>query len=164
MVYPRGCKITLAAIVWSLSTVCFQMSPQSFCIGGCIITLVAIVKFFFNMFFLLLPMSLQTACPRGCVITLFTFVWLFSTVFFQMSTQIAGVSCCIITLVTVVPRLRSIWGKIWPCWRFHFSPRCVFRCLLEWPAQVDAYSHWLHLFDLSPVCVFKCVLNELGSN
>ena len=119
---------------------------------------------FLQYVFFLLPMSLQTACPRGCVITLFTFVWLFSTVFFfQMSTQIAGVSCCIITLVTVVPRLRSIWGKIWPCWRFHFSPRCVFRCLLEWPAQVDAYSHWLHLFDLSPVCVFKCVLNALGS-
>ena len=38
----------------------------------------------------------------------------------------------------------------------------VFTCFLKSPASEEAYSHWLHLFDLSPECVFKCVLKWLA--
>ena len=41
---------------------------------------------------------------------------------------------------------------------FGFSPLCVFKCLLKFPACEDAKSHWLHLFDFSPLCFFKCLL------
>ena len=49
-----------------------------------------------------------------------------------------------------------IWGKKWPCWIFHFSRLCGFRCLFKWPASEGACSHWLHLFDFSPLCIFSC--------
>ena len=37
----RGCKVTLVAFVCLFSTVRFQMSPQIACMGRCIITLIA---------------------------------------------------------------------------------------------------------------------------
>ena len=40
---------------------------------------------------------------------------------------------------------------------FDFSPMCPFKV----SAREDAMSHWLHLFDFSPLCVFKCVLKWL---
>ena len=43
---------------------------------------------------------------------------------------------------------------------FVFSPLCVFKCVLKWPASEDAQSHWLHLFDFSPLCLFKYVLKS----
>ena len=47
----------------------------------------------------------------------------------------------------------------------HFSPfytdLCLFMCLLKELWSEQAYSHWLHLFDLSPLLVFKCLLKLL---
>ena len=34
---------------------------------------------------------------------------------------------------------------------------CVFICVLKVPARLDAYSHWLHLFEFSPLWSFKWV-------
>ena len=42
----RGCIITLVAFVRFFSTVCFRMCPQMICARGCIIALVAFLWFF----------------------------------------------------------------------------------------------------------------------
>ena len=34
---------------------------------------------------------------------------------------------------------------------------CIFICVLKVPVRVDAYSHWLHLFEFSPLWSFKWV-------
>ena len=44
---------------------------------------------------------------------------------------------------------------------FYFSPQCVFKCVLKWPARDDLKLHWLHLIDFSPLCVFRWSLNCL---
>ena len=105
---PIRCKVTLVAFFWLsplcvfkcllkllgseqayshwlhflvFSPLCFQMSPQTVCPRGCIITLVAFVWLFSTVFLKMVP---QSACPNGCIVALVAFVWLFSTVFLQM--------------------------------------------------------------------------------
>ena len=39
-----------------------------------------------------------------------------------------------------------------------YTGLCLFICLLKELGSEQAKSHWLHLFDFSPLCVFKCVL------
>ena len=57
---PRRGKITLVAFDQLLSNVCFHMSPQTVCMKGCIIALIASVWFFSDVCF---QMCLQRACP-----------------------------------------------------------------------------------------------------
>ena len=58
----------------------------------------------------------------------------------------------------------NINTKSWSHWLhlFHFSPLCVFRCVLKLLAWEDAKSHRLHLFGFSLLCVLKCVLKLLA--
>ena len=60
--------ITLVAFFWLFTTVCFHMPIQSACIGGCIITLVAL---FSTVRFQMFP---QMACLKECVVTLIALV------------------------------------------------------------------------------------------
>ena len=39
-----------------------------------------------------------------------------------------------------------------------YTGLCLFICLLKELGAEQAKSHWLHLFDFSPLCVFKCLL------
>ena len=77
----------------------FQMSPQTACPRGGIITLVAFVYFFPTVCW---QMCFQIASPKECIITLIAFVRLFSTVHLEMSPQITSLGGCIITLVAFV--------------------------------------------------------------
>ena len=93
------------------------MGPQSTCIRGCKVTLIAFVWLFSTVFF---QMSHQMAWLRGCIITLVAFVWLFSSVCFQMSLQMARVSGYIHALVAFV-HLFDIVSLFH--WDFHI---CIF--------------------------------------
>ena len=116
--------VTLVAFVWLFSTVPFQMSlplrihshtvrfqmgPQTACIIGCKVTLVAFVLFSPLCIFKMLP---QIVCLRRCIVTLVAFVWLFSAVHFQMCPQSACIRGCIVTLVALVWLLSTVCFQI----------------------------------------------------
>ena len=52
-------------------------------------------------------------------------------------------------------RYQSLIG----CICLNFFSVCFHICVLKVPARVDAYSHWLHLFEFSPLWSFKWVYN-----
>ena len=60
-------KVTLIAIVWFFSRVCFQMFPQITCLNWCIIALVALVRFFSTVHVEMFP---QIPCHNWCIVTL----------------------------------------------------------------------------------------------
>ena len=132
----RGCKITLVALVWLFSTVGFQMSPQIACLWRCKVTLVAFVWFFSTVCF---QMSPQFACPRGCIVTLVAFVWFFSTVGFQMGPQMA---CTRRGIVTLHYRLSSIKGVPFRFANFasHFISVQIFQ--VDFPLILSAYKYF----------------------
>ena len=82
----RGCKVTLVAFVWLFSAVCFQMCPQIACIWGCIVTLVAFVRLYPTVCFQMCP---QSACMRGCKVALVasTYVTLYYCLHFSSNFQ-----------------------------------------------------------------------------
>ena len=43
-----------------------------------------------------------------------------------------------------------------------FSPLCIFKCFLKFPAHEDAQLHWLHFVDFSLLCVFKWSIKVLA--
>ena len=96
--YPTGWIYSWIFILL-LSAVNFQMSPQSACMRGCIVTLVAFVWLLSSVSFHMCP---QRTLIRACKITQVAFVWLFSTVHFQMCLQIACLNRCIIAEVAFV--------------------------------------------------------------
>ena len=100
-----------ATLVWLVSTVCFQMSPQTVCPRRGIVTLVAHVWLFSTVRFQMCPKS---ACIRGCKATLVAFVWLFSTVCFQMCPQMACLRRCIVALVALVWLFSSVCCQMCP--------------------------------------------------
>ena len=58
-------------------------------------------------------------------------------------------------------QITSIWtGKVALIAFFHFSPLCIFKCLLKLFTRIEVKSHSLHLFDFSPMCDFKCLLKQ----
>ena len=68
-------------LYWLFPTVRFQMSPQSACTKGCIVTLVAFMWCFSTVCFQMCP---QIFCVWSFRVTLVTLVWLLSNVHFQM--------------------------------------------------------------------------------
>ena len=63
--WSSALALSIDAIVWLFSTVCFQMGPQMACMSGCIITLVAFVWLFSTVHFQMCP---QIACLNRCKI------------------------------------------------------------------------------------------------
>ena len=68
-------------------------------------------------------------------------------------------SSCVLS-VDLPQRMQNHIG----CICLFFSPLCVFKCLLKFPAREDAKLHWLYLFNFSPLCVIKCVLKLPASD
>ena len=81
----------------------------------------------------------------------------------------ACTSGCIFTLVAFfrffsIVRFQALaWQDAWSHWLhlFDLSP-CVFKYLHNELGPVHAKLHWLNLCDFSP-CIFKCVLTALVS-
>ena len=79
-VYPqmtriRRCVVTfVVAFVWFSPWMNYQMRPQTTCISGCKITLVAFVRFFSGVYFQMYP---QFTCIDSCTVTLIAFVCFF---------------------------------------------------------------------------------------
>ena len=112
--FARSLSNFIGYIFLLFSTVCFRVCPQSACITGRIVTLVAFVRFFPSVRFQMCP---QIACLRRCKVTLVAFVWLFSTVDFQMYPQCTWIRAGIIAL------FASVW--------LFSTVLCVFKCLLK---------------------------------
>ena len=75
----KRCKVTLIAIVWFFSRVCFQMFPQIACLNWCIITLVTFKQFFSSIGFHLCPKIIS---QNWYIVTLIAFVPLVALVKF----------------------------------------------------------------------------------
>ena len=101
----------IVIIIWLYCTVCFQVSPQIACQGGCVIALVAFVWLLFAVSFHMCP---QMAWLRGCIITLVTSTWLFSTVCFQVCPQITCPRGCKITLATFIWFFSTVCFRMFP--------------------------------------------------
>ena len=115
-----------------------------------------------------------------------TFVWFFSTVGFKMLTRRAWIrtskvtldlssgcfqslpmhnciSCICFAFFTASFQMSPLSKLKWDVIKVSLVAfvssysMCVFICVLKVPARVDAYSHWLHLFEFSPLWSFKWV-------
>ena len=140
--------------LFDFSTVCFQMSVQSACIGGNKVALNAFVWPF--------PVCvISNACLRGGIFALVALIWLVSTTCFEMSVQSGYIrgykvvldesfvrlfcsGCFQMCSQTVSPR-GGIVTLHWLHW-FSFSLSYVFKYALKWPVREDAKSHLLHFF------------------
>ena len=149
--------VALAAFVWLISTVRFQMSPQIACLRRCIVTLVAFVWLFSNVCFRnepsncifekmpVTPVAIIVFVSTLCIVTPWLLLFfLFSTVYFQMTPQITCLTRCIVALVAF----------FYCC--FQLSPQfaCLRICLVT-AIPIAKQSHWQHLFDAFFICVFS---------
>ena len=72
--------VTLAALTWLFSTVCFRMYPHRACKKECKVTLIAFVWLFSTV-------SFQKRPQIACKVTPIAFIWVFSGVHSQMYPQ-----------------------------------------------------------------------------
>ena len=108
---PRVDAKTVSFVWLVFIDVCFQMSPQTACLSGCIVTLFTLVRLFSTVYFQMCP---QVACLRGCIITLVASDWFFSTVCHQMNFQTAWLRGCIVALVTLTWFFTSMHFQMRP--------------------------------------------------
>ena len=147
-----GCKITLVAFVWFLSSVCYQMCPQITYPRGNKITLFAFVWFFSTVRH---QMFLQIVCPRGNIVTLVAFVWLFSNMCFIMSPQMTCLNRRIFTLVAFVWLFSASCLEFFPSAYFwltvgrsmassegHAAETDYNMCFVNYGVQFGIYLDW----------------------
>ena len=82
IVFTRGCKITLVAFVWLLSTMRFHMVPQRTYLSGCKVAPTEYVRLFPTVHF---QMCSQTPGMKCSKLALTASVWLFTSVFLSNS-------------------------------------------------------------------------------
>ena len=122
-----GCKVTLVALVWLFPTMHLQMCTQTRSIGRCKFTVVAFVCLFSALQFQMLP---QIASISGCILTLVAFVQLFSTVYFQMCPQNVCIRGCKVTLVAFVCLFSTVHFQM------SLQTACPRRCIVTLVAFV----------------------------
>ena len=87
--------------------------------------------------------------------------WTFLQGFFQSLPMHNHISCICFAFFTASFQMSPLSKLKWDVIKvsliaFAYS-MCVFICVLKVPARLDAYSHWLHLFEFSPLWSFKWV-------
>ena len=151
----KGQKFILVAFVWFISTVCFQMLPQIACLKGFKSALVTFIWFFSTVGFKMLT---RRAWIRTSKVTLDL-----SSGCFQSLPMHNCISCICFAFFTASFQMSPLSKLKWDVikvslvafvWSYSL---CVFICVIKVPARVDAYSHWLHLFEFSPLWSFKWV-------
>ena len=155
---PRGCIVTLVALVWLFPTVCFQMPPQIAFPRGCIfiIHIRCICLIFPHCVFSSVSSNNLLGMMHthiGCICLTFLrhvlsnvssnclhhrmhshtdcIFWLFSTVSSQMCPQIICPRWCIITLAAFIWLFLTVLFQMFP----------------QITSLRGKKSHWLHLCD-----------------
>ena len=116
------CIVTLVALTWLFSNVCFWMYPHRACIKECKVTLIAFVWLFSTV-------SFQTCLQITCKVTPIALIWVFSGVHSQMYPQ------------------RSLSEKV-----HNPSIWCIFLCMLllsNWLRKKHMNKKTCHTFAMT---------------